>query len=294
MEHLTKINKTNNNDLIDITNFNEENYLEYDYYRIVNPITKEVFKYENKKLTKIPNFNCYDIWQNGKSCDYCVSANALVEGTSKKKLEQINGELFMAKVFPIMIEEKKYIIELFQNIGESYIKTDNSNVKLSELVSQMNHLATIESFSGLYSHGFMFNKTMEITRENILPVSLLCMDIDKMKFVNDTFGHFEGDRLIKAISNELIKLNSNNIFAGRTGGDEFQVIFVGYNEKDAFEYSKNILKNLEKIPIKENYFGSTSWAIGERKDSQSPKDFLDSVDAKMYVVKAEHHAVRED
>jgi len=294
MEHLTKINKKSSKDLIDISNFNEENYLEYDYYRIVNPISKEVFKYENNKLIKIENFHCYDIWQNGKSCDYCVSANSLVTGEAKKKLEQINGELFMAKVFPIMIENKKYIIELFQNIGESYIKTDNSNVKLSELVSQMNHLATIESFSGLYSHGFMFNKTMEITRENKLPVSLLCMDIDKMKFVNDNFGHFEGDRLIKAISNELIKLNSENVFAGRTGGDEFQVLFVGYHEKEAIEYSKEILKTLKKIPIKNNYFGSTSWAIGERKDSQGAKEFLDSVDAKMYVVKAEHHAVRED
>lgn len=296
MKYLKKIESKSSFDrVIDYSEFNLDNYLDFDYYRIVNPLTKEVFYFDdNNSLNKIENHHCYDIWGTGKCCDYCVSTNALVTSTTKRKLEQIDGELYLAKVFPIKIDKANYVIELFQNIGDSYIKTEDQNYKLSHLISEMNKLATIESFSGLFSHGFMFNKLMEISRDNVLPVSLLCMDIDKMKYVNDTFGHFEGDKLIKTISNELIKLNNNYVFAGRTGGDEFQVIFMNMREKEAIEYSKGILKNLEKIYIRDDYYGSTSWAIGERKNLQSSKDFMDFVDSKMYIIKADHHSIRED
>ncbi|MGD1822578.1 MAG: GGDEF domain-containing protein [Pleomorphochaeta sp.] len=296
MEHLIKINnKKDIKGIVNYSDFNVEDYLEFDYYRIVNPLTKEVFYFdESNILKKYNNYKCYEIWGSGRSCDYCVSTNALITSSTKRKLEQINGELYLAKVFPILIDDKKYIVELFQNIGDSYVKTENKNLKLSQLITQMNHLATIESFSGLYSHGFMYNKAMEISRDNILPVSLLCMDIDKMKYVNDTFGHFEGDKLIKNISKELLKLNNDKVFAGRTGGDEFQIFYIGYNEKEALDYSSDVLKNLEKIPVKNNYYSSTSWAIGERKALQTPKEFMETVDAKMYRVKANHHAIRKE
>ncbi len=294
MEYLKKITKLNNlNKVIDYSEFNLDNYLDFDYYRIVNPLSKEVFYFnDNEDLKKIENHHCYDIWKTGKCCDYCVSTNALVTSTTKRKLEQIDGELYLAKVFPIKINKQKYVIELFQNIGESYVKTEDQNLKLSQIISQMNQLATIESFSGLFSHGFMFNKLMEISRDNTLPVSLLCMDIDKMKEVNDSFGHFEGDRLIKTISNELLKLNNKNIFAGRTGGDEFQVIYIGYNKDEALQYSKKVLDNLSHIHVKDDYYSSTSWEIEERKDSQSSKEFMEYVDSRMYIVKANHHSIR--
>lgn len=290
MEHLVKIETEKDyNGIINFKDINLDNFLDFDYYRIVNPITKEVFSFEGDSLVKIKNYNCYDIWNTGQECKYCVSSDALVSSTTKRKLEQIDGTLFLAKVFPIEIENKILIMELFQNIGDSYIKTLNENIKLSNLISQMNDMASIEAFSGLYSHGFMFNKLMEISRANVLPVSLICMDIDNMKYLNDTFGHFSGDQLIKTISNELIKLKKENIFPGRTGGDEFQVIFFGYEKTESLKIAKIVLNNLSKIFVKDNYWASVSWAIGERENNQTGKEFMNTVDKQMYEMKKKHH-----
>jgi diguanylate cyclase (GGDEF)-like protein len=290
MEYLVK-NKAHK-DYSGITKFSEvnlDNFFDFDYYRIVNPVTKEVFAYENNKLTKFENYHCYDIWETGKSCDYCVSANALVTKSVKRKLEQIDGTLYHVKVFPISIDDQVFVIELFQNIGDSYLKTNNENIKLSTLISQLNKIASIDNFSGLFSHGFMVNKLTEITRENILPVSLICMDVDKMKYVNDTFGHFYGDELIKSISKELVKLTTDNILPGRTGGDEFQILFNGYTQEEAIKLSQEALKSIERTYIKDDYFSTISWAIGKRDDNQSAKDFMNEVDSKMYKVKSENH-----
>ncbi len=290
MKHLVKIEANSDySGIIDFNNINIDNFLDFDYYRIVNPITKDVFTYENNILRKIENYHCYDIWDTGKCCQYCVSTDALVSSTTRRKLEQIDGSLFLAKVFPISIENEVLVLELFQNIGDSYVKTKNENIKLSNIIGQLNDLASVESFSGLLTHGFMFNKLMEISRENKLPVSLICMDIDKMKYINDTFGHFYGDTLIKTIANELNKLKRDDIFPGRTGGDEFQIIYYGYTKQEALKISDNVLNNLKKILIEDNYYASISWAIGEREDGQSSKDFMNMVDKKMYKVKKVHH-----
>lgn len=290
MKHLVKIEA--HKDYSGIIEFNKldiDNFLDFDYYRIVNPITKDVFTYDNNKLEKIDNYHCYDIWDTGKCCQYCVSTDALVTSTTRRKLEQIDGSLFLAKVFPISIENEVLVLELFQNIGDSYIKTKNDNIKLSHIINQLNDLASIETFSGLLTHGFMFNKLMEISRENKLPVSLICMDIDKMKYINDNFGHFSGDALIKTIANELNTLKREDIFPGRTGGDEFQIIYYGYRKEEALQISKNALTNINKILIKDDYYATISWAIGEREDGQSSKDFMNLVDKEMYKVKKVHH-----
>lgn len=201
--------------------------------------------------------------------------------------------MFLAKVFPITINNKTLVIELFQNISDSYIKTKSDKQKLGSIISNLNDMASIDSFSGLLSHGFMYNKLMEISRENKLPVAMACLDIDNMKLVNDTYGHFAGDELIIKISNHLKELSEDDdIFAGRTGGDEFQVIFYGYNKQQALSLAQEVFHNLDSIPINKSYSASVSWAIEERKEGQSAKDFMNLVDKAMYRCKLNRHTRR--
>jgi len=290
MKHLVKIEANKEYDgIIEFSKLKKENFYDFDYYRIVNPLTKEVFFYENNILKKLSNYNCYDLWGNGKCCQYCVSTNALLSNSIKKKLEQIDGTLFLAKVLPVSIDNNNYVLELFQNIGDSYVKTANEQVKLSQIISNLNSMASLDSFSGLYSHGYMYDKLMNISRENTLPVCLVCMDIDNMKYVNDHYGHYAGDELIQKVSMELVRAKENNIFPGRTGGDEFQIIFINYNKNEALEKVNDILKKAERILINNEYYATVSWAIGERKSNQTAKDFMDSVDSKMYEVKSQNH-----
>lgn len=207
MKYLQKIDsKKDILGVINLKDVNFNNYNEFDYYRIVDPITKAVYSYKNNKLEEYDNYKCYNIWGTGVACKYCVSTDALVTETTRRKLEQIEGELFLAKVFPVTIDDKTLVIELFQNIGDSYVKTKLQNHKLSHIINNLNDMASIDSFTGLLSHGFMYNKLHELSRENKLPVAMACLDIDNMKLVNDTYGHYAGDELIHKISSELVKL----------------------------------------------------------------------------------------
>jgi len=73
-------------------------------------------------------------------------------------MEPLHHELYLAKVVPILIEGKELVLELFQNLSGTYLKVNQEYHKLSSIVQKMNQLASIETFTNLYSHSFTNNK----------------------------------------------------------------------------------------------------------------------------------------
>ena len=74
------------------------------------------------------------------------------------------------------------------------------------------------------------------------------MDINRVKELNDTLGHEEGDKQIQAVANILIKTQIDNTEIMRTDGNEFMVYAIGYSEKQIVSYMKKLLKEFGKLP----------------------------------------------
>lgn len=62
---------------------------------------------------------------------------------------------------------------------------------------------------------------------------IMSIDMDGLKYINDTFGHLEGDEAIKAIADIIYKITPSNGLASRTGGDEYCVLFPSESTLDA-------------------------------------------------------------
>ncbi|MCU0821996.1 MAG: GGDEF domain-containing protein [Spirochaetes bacterium] len=74
-------------------------------------------------------------------------------------------------------------------------------------------------------------------------ISILCIDIDNFKYVNDNMGHSTGDKLLKSVS-DVIKSNIRKIdLVGRLGGDEFAIL-IGRSGAEAAYFVANKLRNL--------------------------------------------------
>ena len=74
------------------------------------------------------------------------------------------------------------------------------------------------------------------------------LDLNNVKYLNDTFGHVEGDKQIKAAANILFKTQLENSELLRTDGNEFMIYLVGYTEKRVVSYIKKLLKEFKKLP----------------------------------------------
>jgi len=140
-------------------------------------------------------------------------------------------------------------------------------------------LATFDSLTGLYNRRAILGKLHElITRANRYKedFSLVMLDIDHFKKVNDRYGHLIGDEVLEKIA-ALIRRNIRDTdIAGRYGGEEFIIILPQTNLSSAWVVAERIRNIIEKAQMKDpagNVFaitvsqGLSGWERGEDADS---------------------------
>jgi diguanylate cyclase (GGDEF)-like protein/PAS domain S-box-containing protein len=138
--------------------------------------------------------------------------------------------------------------------------TDISELK--EQQQRINKLAYYDSVTGLPNRVML----REMVEEEISrfdksgnKFALFFIDLDDFKFVNDTYGHMVGDKLLLEVAKRLIEIQAENMATFRLGGDEFNILLKNIENKEAVEMcSKAVLKALaEPIFIDGNMFRVT-------------------------------------
>ena len=126
------------------------------------------------------------------------------------------------------------------------------------------------------------------TKRNMVPLSLLFIDLDDFKSVNDEFGHAVGDDLLAAVAGRLSQALRPGDTVGRIGGDEFGVLLVGASDKEAALVSERLLRDLRApFPIGNHILNvEASVGIVCRVDGDMGSDeLLGSADLAMYEAK---------
>ncbi|KAA0549968.1 GGDEF domain-containing protein [Bacillus sp. BGMRC 2118] len=88
---------------------------------------------------------------------------------------------------------------------------------------------------------------MESLMKNQLPFSLILLDIDYFKKVNDTFGHLVGDEVLIFLASKLNTLSRINDLCFRYGGEEFGIIVKSEDLDCAFHIAERIRKEIEEL-----------------------------------------------
>ncbi len=127
-------------------------------------------------------------------------------------------------------------------------RSSKKKVKLNTKVKKEDRLKYIDLLTSLKNRNY-YNEKVDIWNKNtIYPQACIVMDINRVKELNDTLGHEEGDKQIQAVANVLIKTQIDNTEIIRTDGNEFMVYAIGYSEKQVVSYMKKLLKEFGKLP----------------------------------------------
>ncbi|HBR17770.1 MAG: hypothetical protein A3G39_01915 [Deltaproteobacteria bacterium RIFCSPLOWO2_12_FULL_43_16] len=113
---------------------------------------------------------------------------------------------------------------------------------------QMEKMATTDGLTGLFNHRYFQNKlSKEIDRADRYKerLSLLLVDIDHFKRVNDTYGHPAGDKILKGVSKILASAVRTVDIAARHGGEEFAVVLVNVSGRGALDTAERIRRIIE-------------------------------------------------
>lgn len=132
------------------------------------------------------------------------------------------------------------------------IKTNNILLERSRELLSLNKkfekLSVTDSLTGLYNRRYFeraLAEEIDFTKRHGDVNSLLVMDIDKFKAVNDTYGHMHGDTVIKMIAETMKERFRETDVLCRIGGEEFVAICKGVDKKDSIELAENIRNAVE-------------------------------------------------
>ena len=168
--------------------------------------------------------------------------------------------------------------------------TDVTEQKQSNI--SLKHLATHDSLTGVYNRR-EFERRLSIGLLNAQnensDLTILFMDLDQFKVVNDTCGHKAGDLLIKQLSQKLDSVVMDKGILARLGGDEFGVLLEGDNAQMAYLLANKLLNTVQEFRfIWENQIFTLGISIGQvpwQSSISSPEQLLNMADSACYLAK---------
>lgn len=211
-----------------------------------------------------------------------------------KKIVRTRVERLSAKVASYVANEKQQLIAAKDKVIELTRQTQAMNKEVEGLRHQLiekQQVLTMDPLTGVANRG-RFDKRIEeeLARSQRIgfPLSLLLVDIDKFKFVNDTFGHKAGDRVLQTIAKLMAGRLRDTDFIARYGGDEFVVLLPGTPAENAEVVAQGFCDAVKRCGFHSRGRSvdvTLSIGIAQLQEGDNSEVFFERADAAMYKVK---------
>ncbi len=206
-----------------------------------------------------------------------------------KAKDKVNGLIIADNLFtqkPITSDDLRIFMMLANQAGLA--------IENSQLYEMVVHKSHTDSLTNLWNHGF-FQHTLALelakTRETNSALSLLIIDIDNFKQINDTYGHQNGDIILLELAT-ILKDSSRDVdYVCRYGGEEFSMILTQTAREQAFLIAERIRERIAhhqfpKQPLFHNLTVTVSIGLATfPTDAQSQIELIARADKAMYIAK---------
>ena len=105
-----------------------------------------------------------------------------------------------------------------------------------------------DMLTSLKNRNYLNAKMAEWEESKVFPQAIVMVDLNNVKYVNDNYGHEEGDQLIIKAAGVLVNTQLENSEVIRTDGNEFLIYLVGYSERQVSTYTKKLSKEMKSLP----------------------------------------------
>ena len=168
-----------------------------------------------------------------------------------------------------------------------------------QIINQLRTIQQLSMFDELtkISNRRSFNERLQLEWKHAIreksPISILMMDIDNFKVVNDTYGHQQGDIVLKNLAKHYpLSFKRSSDFAARWGGEEFIALLPNTDHKGAINVAEHIRRNTEKRDIRLDNGITLNITVSIGVNSLIPQqnskveDFILNADKALYAAKA--------
>ena len=195
----------------------------------------------------------------------------------------------------IMERENQYMIGNMLNVRSSLERANQRRLEAEAANERLLKKSETDPLTHL-ANRFRLNdysaQTLERAMERGTTLAMEILDIDYFKEYNDNYGHQAGDACILAIAGELAKIQQEDIFCARYGGDEFIIIYEGMTEEAVYDKARKLRENIMALKIAHAYSKAAAVVTISQgicfdmpREENKSWDFLHVADAMLYQVK---------
>ncbi len=265
--------------MVVVTTLNEPIFFNRAMLKFLNVDSIDLFRSHYKNLDDFfmqhPNilqdFNMDGNWLDAMlSIDQDTPISMLAPGTRNKRM-------YTLQVKRLQTKEERYFFSF----------TDVTD--LEDERQYFEKMATHDSLTGIYNRFFFLDATkrgIKVSIRDERPMSLMMLDIDHFKSVNDTYGHDAGDQVLQAFVTTIAeRLRDSDIFA-RWGGEEFIVTLPSTSLENAMHLAETVRENIEQSIFPEVNKITCSIGVSSLNEEDSVDTLIKRADMALYEAKA--------
>ena len=193
-----------------------------------------IIKNNNSNKTLLQMFNDFISSQNYDYVKMSAYKN-IVTNPKNQTLSQTLLNYILFVVLPIIIVVTILSIVFKKKKEKNIIKKDEK-------------LRYVDMLTSLKNRNYLNANISAWDEAKIYPQAIIIIDLNNIKYINDNFGHEEGDNEIKFAANVLIKSQLENSEIIRTDGNEFLIYLIGYKEDQIINYMRKLYKAMKSLP----------------------------------------------
>lgn len=156
------------------------------------------------------------------------------------------------------------------------------------LFAEVQRLAVTDPLTGLYNRRKLdeaLEVEVERSRRYGRALSIVMLDVDNLKAVNDMHGHPTGDAVLQAIARAIRNSVRRVDYPTRLGGDEFLVLLPEADLREAARVGGRIFNSIARLPVQDVTVSMSAGVAQWRPDYTTPEDYLRAVDQALYQAK---------
>ncbi|MCK5361296.1 MAG: sensor domain-containing diguanylate cyclase [Gammaproteobacteria bacterium] len=199
--------------------------------------------------------------------------------------------LFLAINLPVswyVLEQASFIRLFAVLIGVSFYASYSIR-EINKQHALLKEQVARDPLTGLYNRSLLrssLEQAINVNRRTDIPVSLLMLDIDDFKLVNDQLGHDVGDSSLKAIGYALHSYFRDSDMVFRVGGEEFLVLLYNSNKANSTIIAEKLRKKIEKQSLIPDRNLTVSIGVSELKSEMGWEAWMKRCDNNLYLAKS--------
>lgn len=174
-------------------------------------------------------------------------------------------------------------------------ETLKTKIRLQKAYAEVDEMHKRDSMTGMFNRRGFYMRMAELRESGAKNFTLFSVDLDRLKYINDVFGHYAGDRAILYTTEIITRAAGENAVCARFGGDEFIVVIP--DGDNAESYIERVGAETESFNAAKNDKFEISVSIGSAAMEVIERDNIDTAmktaDERMYECKRKHHMERK-